>query len=195
MAPLIPIIASAIPSIVNLFTGDTSRTDSVVNLAKQAGELLELGTDSTQDQIIEHLNNNPEAVVKLKELEVQAKDLELQHLRKQNEELNRHEEVRQQIAHETYRAKSTMQDTIATKIINNNLPFIVLLVLINIAVVYFLRDKEYSVLVAAVSNIIGITIGNLFTERQSVVNFFFGSSIGSKDKQDRLNSFMPHKGE
>lgn len=193
MAPLIPIIASAIPSIVNLFTGETSRTESVVNIAKQAGELLDLGTNATQDQVIEHLNNNPEAVVKLKELEVQAKDLELQHLRKQNEELNRHEEARQLIAHETYRIKSTMQDTIATKIINNNLPFIVLLVIINIGVVYFLRDKEYSVLVAAVSNIIGITIGNLFTERQSVVNFFFGSSIGSKDKQDKIDHFLETK--
>jgi len=37
-------------------------------------------------------------------------------------------------------------------------------------------------LVAIVSNFIGITIGQLFNERQAVVNFFFGSSKGSKDK-------------
>jgi hypothetical protein len=36
--------------------------------------------------------------------------------------------------------------------------------------------------IAIVSNFIGIAIGNLFSERQSVVNFFFGSSVGSKLK-------------
>lgn len=38
--PIIPIIASAIPSIINLFTGKKSRTDSVINLAKQAGDKI-----------------------------------------------------------------------------------------------------------------------------------------------------------
>ena len=174
MAPIIPIIASALPSLINLFTGKESRADSVINLAKQAGELLGLGTEASPDEVVKHLNTNPDAVVKLKELEYNAKALENEHLRKQIEEANRHEEQKRGMAHETYRIKNDKQDRIAEQIIRFNLPVIFLLVCINIALVYFLRDKEYSTLIAIASNIIGVVIGNLMNERQAIINFFFG---------------------
>ena len=188
--PIIPILASAIPSLINLFTGETSRTDSVINLAKQAGELLGLGSNASADEVVAHLGTNPDAVVKLKELEVTAKDLENQHLRKQVEEANRTEETKRGMAHETYRLKNDKQDRIAEQIIRWNLPVIFLLVCINIGLVYFLRDKEYSTLIAIASNIIGVVIGNLMNERQAIINFFFGSSMGSKEKQDKLDEIM-----
>ena len=191
--PLIPILASAIPSLINLFTGETSRTDSVVNLAKQAGELLGLGSNASADEVVAHLGTNPDAVVKLKELEVTAKDLENQHLRKQVEEANRTEETKRRMAHETYRLKNDKQDRIAEQIIRWNLPVIFLLVCINIGLVYFLRDKEYSTLIAIASNIIGVVIGNLMNERQAIINFFFGSSMGSKEKQEKLDEVMKGK--
>ena len=191
--PIIPILASAIPSLINLFTGETSRTDSVVNLAKQAGELLGLGSNASADEVVAHLGTNPDAVVKLKELEVTAKDLENQHLRKQVEEANRTEETKRGMAHETYRLKNDKQDRIAEQIIRWNLPVIFLLVCINIGLVYFLRDKEYSTLIAIASNIIGVVIGNLMNERQAIINFFFGSSMGSKEKQDKLDEIMKGK--
>ena len=191
--PLIPILASAIPSLINLFTGETSRTDSVVNLAKQAGELLGLGSNASADEVVAHLGTNPDAVVKLKELEVTAKDLENQHLRKQVEEANRTEETKRGMAHETYRLKNDKQDRIAEQIIRWNLPVIFLLVCINIGLVYFLRDKEYSTLIAIASNIIGVVIGNLMNERQAIINFFFGSSMGSKEKQDKIDEIMKGK--
>ena len=191
--PIIPILASAIPSLINLFTGETSRTDSVVNLAKRAGELLGLGSNASADEVVAHLGTNPDAVVKLKELEVTAKDLENQHLRKQVEEANRTEETKRGMAHETYRLKNDKQDRIAEQIIRWNLPVIFLLVCINIGLVYFLRDKEYSTLIAIASNIIGVVIGNLMNERQAIINFFFGSSMGSKEKQDKLDEIMKGK--
>ena len=191
--PIIPILASAIPSLINLFTGETSRTDSVVNLAKRAGELLGLGSNASADEVVAHLGTNPDAVVKLKELEVTAKDLENQHLRKQVEEANRTEETKRGMAHETYRLKNDKQDRIAEQIIRWNLPVIFLLVCINIGLVYFLRDKEYSTLIAIASNIIGVVIGNLMNERQAIINFFFGSSMGSKEKQDKLDEIMKEK--
>lgn len=188
--PIIPIIASALPSLINLFTGKESRADSVINLAKQAGELLGLGTEASPDEVVKHLNTNPDAVVKLKEIEYNAKALENEHLRKQVEEANRHEEQKRGMAHETYRIKNDKQDRIAEQIIRFNLPVIFLLVCINIALVYFLRDKEYSTLIAIASNIIGVVIGNLMNERQAIINFFFGSSMGSKEKQEKLENFM-----
>lgn len=178
-----------IPSLINLFTGETSRTDSVIDLAKKAGEALGLENASPND-VISHISQNPDAVVKLKELEYNAKELENQHLRKQVEEANRHEEAKRNTAHETYRLKNDKQDRIAEQIIRFNLPVIFLLVCINIALVYFLRDKEYSTLIAIASNIIGVVIGNLMNERQAIINFFFGSSMGSKEKQEKLENFI-----
>ena len=45
--------------------------------------------------------------------------------------------------------------------------------------------KRYTLpveIVAIVSNIFGLLINSLISERQSVVGFFFGSSLGSKLK-------------
>jgi len=79
-----------------------------------------------------------------------------------------------------------MADTIANRIIKFNLPVIIGLVLANIAAVMLLDGKGE--VIAIVSNFIGIAIGNLFNERQSVVNFFFGSSLGSKEKAQELRN-------
>jgi len=191
--PLIPILASAIPSIINLFTGKESRTDSVVNLAKQAGELLGLGSNSSSDEVVAHLGTNPEAVVKLKELEVTAKDLENQHLRKQVEEINRTEEAKRGMSHETYRLKNDKQDRIAEQVIKFNLPVIAVLLIANILIVYYIQNN--ATLIAIVSNIIGMATANLFTERQAIINFFFGSSMGSKDKQEKLENMIASGGK
>jgi len=73
-----------------------------------------------------------------------------------------------------------MTDFIATNIIKKNLPYIIGLVVANVAAVMVLKGQGE--IIAIVSNFIGIAIANLFMERQSVVNFFFGSSVGSKLK-------------
>jgi hypothetical protein len=179
-----------IPSIINLFTGETSRTDSVIDLAKKAGEALGMENASPED-VLKHIEQNPDAVVKLKELEFNAKALENEHLRKQVEEADRHEEAKRNMAHETYRIKSDKQDRIAEQIISFNLPVIAVLVLVNIGLVYYM--KENASLIAIASNIIGVAIGNLFNERQSIINFFFGSSMGSKEKQDKLDTMLKGK--
>ena len=89
-------------------------------------------------------------------------------------------------AHETYRVNHTMADKIAEDVIKWNLPIIFLLVISNLFIIDLF--KENAPLMAVASNIIGIAIGKLFTERQSVINFFFGSSIGSKDKDVHIQS-------
>jgi hypothetical protein len=73
-----------------------------------------------------------------------------------------------------------MADSIAEKVIKINLPVIFCLIVANVAAVWLLQGKGE--IIAIVSNFIGIAIGHLFNERQSVINFFFGSSQGSKNK-------------
>lgn len=101
-------------------------------------------------------------------------------------EENRYNEAKHAKSHETYQINSAMADTIAKQIISRNLPIIAVLVIVNILVVYFMEDKPS--LIAIASNIIGVAIANLFNERQAIVNFFFGSSLGSKEKSERLNN-------
>ncbi|MDA0778323.1 MAG: hypothetical protein O3C19_04550 [Bacteroidetes bacterium] len=129
---------------------------------------------STDDFVkLKQLENNPETRLKLEELAFKNKV-----------EDNRHSEAIYNKAHETYQEKSTMSDEIARQIIKRNLPIIAILVTINVGLVYFMKDE--ATLIAIASNIIGVTIGNLFSERQAVVNFFMGSSIGSKEKDKLL---------
>lgn len=180
---LIALGLSAIPSLINLFTSD-NKTDAVIDLANKAGELLGV-EDKSPESIVKHLESNPDAVIKLKELEVEAQKLENEHLRAMLSEANRHEEHKEDTRHETYRVNSTQSDKIADQVIKMNLPIIALLTIINISLVYFLQDK--ATLIAIASNIIGVVIGKLLGERQSIINFFFGSSVGSKEKDEKLH--------
>jgi hypothetical protein len=77
-----------------------------------------------------------------------------------------------------------MADKIADRVIMWNLPAIALLVGANVGVVSFVENP---VIAVSVGNIIGASIAYLWNERSTVINFFFGSSQGSKDKTDKLN--------
>lgn len=84
-----------------------------------------------------------------------------------------------------YRAKSEKADTIADSVMKWNLPVLMILVMINLAAIIWL-DKA---LVAVISNIIGFALNALLNERSTVIQFFFGSSDGSKKKDEmRLKS-------
>ena len=118
-------------------------------------------------------------LIKDNDFKILSLDFEKLKLELLNDEKNR------EVAHQTYRTEHTMSDKIASQVISKNLFIIALLVFANIATLYYF--KEDATLIAIVSNIIGIAIGNLFAERQAIINFFFGSSIGSKAK-DKLIS-------
>jgi hypothetical protein len=76
-----------------------------------------------------------------------------------------------------------MADKIADRVIIWNLPFIALLVGVNVGVISFVEDP---IIAVSVGNIVGASIAYLWNERSTVINFFFGSSKGSKDKADKL---------
>lgn len=77
-----------------------------------------------------------------------------------------------------------MADYVAKKIIDFNLLYVAILVLVNVGVIVHVENPTISL---AVGNIIGASISYLWQERQSVVCFFMGSSMGSKDK-DRVKN-------
>ena len=87
-----------------------------------------------------------------------------------------------QNARSIYDNSKDITDSLAQKIMNWNLPFILALVLVNIACVRWLNSE----LLAVVSNVIGMVMQKLFEERSSVTNFFFGSSKGSKQKDNLI---------
>lgn len=77
-----------------------------------------------------------------------------------------------------------MADDIAKRIINYNLWVVFAAIIVEILVVIYVDDK---VLIAIISGAVGSFTTALLQERQQVVNFFFGSSRGSKAKQKELN--------
>ena len=178
MAPfLVPIIGMLADKGLDLLSG------AINGGAEKAKDYIE---DKTGIVLDTKKGLSSEEGAKLKECEATNR-IELERLSLENKkEDNRHEEANRSKAHETYQIKSTMADTIAKQIITRNLPIIGILVLVNVALVYFLQDKAS--LIAIASNIIGVAIGNLFNERQAIVNFFFGSSLSSKDKDEQIKT-------
>lgn len=122
-----------------------------------------------------------EAEYKLKALDFKELELELA----EKKEENRHAEAKYTKAHDTYQVKSDTADKVADQIIKWNLPVIAVLVLVNLLLIHLLKDE--ATLIAIASNIIGVVIGKLLGERQAIINFFFGSSIGSKEKDVKLH--------
>lgn len=104
-----------------------------------------------------------------------------QHLQEYRMELDYHRENTES-ARGIYSQSKDITDSLAHKIMNWNLPLILVLVIINIICVKYLD----SALLAIVSNVIGMVMQKLFEERSAVTNFFFGSSKGSKDKESYL---------
>lgn len=78
-----------------------------------------------------------------------------------------------------YKNKSSQADKVAHSIMLWNLPAIIALLLLNGAAVYFIENPAVAV---AIGNAIGASISFLWQERQQIVGFFFGSSLGSKKK-------------
>ena len=86
-------------------------------------------------------------------------------------------------ARNMYLAKSTQANKIANNIMRFNLPAIVSLIAANGLVIYYIENPAVAV---AIGNVIGASISVMWQERQQVVGFFFGSSIGSQEKTELM---------
>lgn len=99
-------------------------------------------------------------------------------------------------------ADRSSADEIGRKIINRNLTYIFILVMVQLVVSvatvflsnYIIEDKSIAVtlgtsLGSVVGTAVGTVIGSLLQERNQVVSFHFGSSMGSRIKD--INNRMP----
>jgi uncharacterized membrane protein YeaQ/YmgE (transglycosylase-associated protein family) len=76
-------------------------------------------------------------------------------------------------------------EAMAAKVMKENVWFVVLLIIGQIAcMVYF---SENGVLLALVSNVIGVVVGQLLGERMQILSYLFGATI-VKDKKDEGQS-------
>ncbi len=82
-------------------------------------------------------------------------------------------------ARDMYSNKNEMADKIANRIISINQWLVLLLIAANCAVATFVKDSS---LAMTLGSLISFSIGALWQERQQVIGFFFGSSLGSKLK-------------
>ena len=87
-------------------------------------------------------------------------------------------------AREMYKEKSDQADKIAQLVMTLSIPLIAFIAVIQVVAAYLIDEKALSILIA---NICGAAMGYLWNERATIINFFFGSSAGSKQKQQQLD--------
>lgn len=139
----------------------------VVDIASQ------LTGETNPDLITKKLSSDPALAAKLKET-----------LINNEHELNMAGYVDRQSARDMHKVNHQQADKIAQRIMSHNLPYIFVLLIINALVVYYLQEQ--GALIATISNVLGMTIKSLFDERHAVTGFYFGSSLGSKLKDNKV---------
>jgi hypothetical protein len=141
--------------------------------AKLAGKVIEFASDATGNssttKAIERLQNDP-----VKRKAFKDKVLSNEH------ELKKLAFEDRKSARNMYQVHHSQADQIAERIMKWNLVAILMLVVIQGLSYHFLKDQTE--LLMAVTSIISMAIKSLFDERKDVTGFFFGSSMGSKNK-------------
>lgn len=82
-------------------------------------------------------------------------------------------------ARDMYKVQHDTADDIALRVTTQNHLAVMLLIIANGLVLVYVNDQMLAV---AAGNLIGGSIAALWAERQQVLNFYFGSSLGSKIK-------------
>lgn len=147
------------------------KIDAATRIVEIAAGALSLPNDDTDD-IIDAIVSSPDAAerVRLDILDRQQEVIELQYkdlasARRLYVKADDH----------------STADRLAKQIMVWNLPAIIGLVICNCLAVYYIDNATIAV---AIGNVIGVSVAYLWQERSQVVGFFFGSSIGSKNKQN-----------
>ena len=169
MLPLIGLLSSVVPEAVKLFSGQDSKATKAVNIA--SGLVKKLAGTDDEAQAVDIVGASPELQLELRKA-LMADSHWAENMAYQNTFDAR--DMYKKTAHEA-------ADRIAQRVMAYNLPYVAGLAVANVCIIVF-TPNEYMPAVAGVSNLIGIVIQSLLKERQDVVNFHFGSSVGSKIK-------------
>ena len=144
------------------------------------GGALELVWDITGREVLENIGKKIKGSNELSEVDkeqaLKLLEADLEYAKLENEDRQR--------ASDMYVSKShTKADEIADLIIRWNLPIIFLLVAGEVAVILLVTNTA---LLAVISSVFGSILTALINERLTVIQFFFGSSLGSKAKQEHI---------
>lgn len=175
----------------------------VTMLAEKGMSLLSKAINSGSDKAIEFIEEktglkltepdvkkmSSEDISKLKQVEIDY-ELELMRLALADKvENNRHDEV--YVTAEVSDKQSArsnnhlyeMQSEIGKKVFLQTSILIPLLIMINVLLISYAADlKLGEAMISMVSTLIGIALNNAYRERQSMLEFLYGSSVGSKMK-------------
>ena len=157
-------------------------------LQKVGPEVLDVATDAAAlvfpgMDIVNNIADKAIDTLRVKggvESEAQIRDIQAAKDQYQREYLDYLKDVAD--AREMYeKTGGSMADTIAKKVIDWNLWLILALVVGQICVILFVPGQVAAIATGA----IGTITGALIQERNTLINFFFGSSHGSKEKDKR----------
>lgn len=163
------------PDIIGLF--DEDKGSKAQEAAKVVTGLAESITGQKGDAAMKALEADPKLALEFKKAVMADKYV--------SEEM-RYKDVAD--ARDMYKTQNKLADYVGQKIIDHNLWFVGVLAAFNVAVILGtpVVFPESTAVVAGVAGSIGTLIGGiiqqLLKERQDVVNFLFGSSMGSKIK-------------
>jgi len=160
-------LAKFVPDVIGLFS--SKRGKGAAKAISVVGGIAEALTGKKGDAAVDAIASSPEMAYKFK-VAVMANS----HIQSQIELEDRKD------ARRMYAINPEQIDKVAANILSYNIPVVFLLVIINVLVVYYF--KESAPLIAIISNFIGIVMHALLSERQALVSFCLGSSIGSKMK-------------
>ena len=156
-----------VPDLIGMF--DKKKGKQAQDIAATVTNVAETITGKKGEDAVTAINADPALAYKF-QLAVMADS----HVQEQMELDNTN------AARDMYKVNPEQASKVATNIMKYNLVIVFLLVIINVLAVMNLQDN--AAVLAIVSNFIGIVMMALLQERQAVVNFFFGSSMGSKNK-------------
>lgn len=146
--------------------------------AKLAGKVIEFATETTgyssPSEALASLKGNSAALQAFKD-----KVLEKEH------ELKKLVFADRKDARQMYKEDHSQTNKIAERIMTWNLPAIILLLIANAFAAHYFKDN--TTLLLTIGNFIGMAVKSLFDERTNVIGFFFGSSMGSKQKDQERN--------
>ena len=173
----------------------------VTMLAEKGLNLLSKAVDSGSDKAIEFIEEKtglkllePEVESKitsekLAELRKLEKDYELELMRlalEDKKENNRHNEsISGSIIADKQNARGSnhlyeLQSDVGKRIFIQTSIIIPLLIMINVLLISYASDLKLSeAMISMVSTLIGIALNNAYRERQSMIEFLFGSSIAN----------------
>lgn len=160
-------IGSAAPLIGSLFAGPAG---SVV------GQLVSsaLGVENTPDAVAVHLENNPDAILKIKELE-------LTHKTRFEEMALEDTKVRLQDTQDARRSEIERMKAGGSNKFMYYLAGVVVVGFFGVVATLFFVDVP-----EASENVLYMLVGTLAAEFGSIMRYFFGSSKGSSDKTAML---------